>query len=98
MIESIFLSLQNLIALYLLKLKYLLDYYINLYSDFFNKIKSSHIYFDHMLLKHQLNIVEIMIYYKIIKKNFEIEIKHIIIKDILYDIEIFLSIFRILKY
>lgn len=54
-------------ALYLPKLRYLLTYYINLRRDFFDKIKSSHTCFNHKKLKHQLDIVDIVIYHKIVK-------------------------------
>ncbi len=66
--KFISLNLQNLIALYLFKLKHLLDC-INLYRDFFNKIGSSYKYLNYKMFIYQPNIVEIIIYYKIIKKQ-----------------------------
>lgn len=67
MVKSVYLNLPDLIALYLLKLKHLLDHYVNLLRDFFDKIGSSHIYFDHKRPKHQPNITKIIFYYKIVK-------------------------------
>lgn len=55
-------------ALYLLKSRHWLDYYINQYKDFYNEIKSSYTYFDHMRPMHQLNIIEIIVLCKIIRK------------------------------
>lgn len=57
-------------AWYLPKLRHLLIYYINLHRDFFGKIRSNHINFDHKRPRHQLNIIEIIINHKIIKKRF----------------------------
>lgn len=55
--------------LYLLKPKHLLYYYTNLLKDFSNKIRFYHICFDHIWPKHQLDIIEIIVYYKIVKKE-----------------------------
>lgn len=62
-------------VLYLRKLKHLLDNYINLHRDFFDKIKSNHICFNYIQLKYQSNIVKITIYYKIVKKKLFIKNK-----------------------
>lgn len=59
----------DLIILYLYELKHLLDYYINLYKDFFNEIKSIYKYFDHKTSIHLFDIIKIIIYCKIIKKK-----------------------------
>lgn len=67
MVKSVYLNLPDLIALYLLKLKHLLDHYINLLSDFFDEIKSNHICFSHKRPKHQPDIAEIVVYRKIVK-------------------------------
>ena len=69
MVESVFPSLRNLMVPYLFKLKHLLNHYINLHGNFFDEIKSSHTYFDYMRATHQRNIVEITVYYKIVKKE-----------------------------
>lgn len=65
----VFLNLYNLITLYLFKLRYLLDCYINPHKDFFNEIGFSPRYFDHKTLIHQSGIIEIIIYYRIIEKK-----------------------------
>lgn len=44
--KFVYLNLQDLIALYMFELKHLLDRCINLYGDFFGKIRSNHRYFD----------------------------------------------------
>lgn len=54
-------------ALYLLKLRHLIDYYINLLKDFYDLIDFSHIYFNYKKLKPQSDIIELIVYYKIIK-------------------------------
>lgn len=47
-VKSFFLDLQDVMALYLLKPKCQLDYYIDLCGDFFDKIKSNNIYFHYI--------------------------------------------------
>lgn len=55
--------------LYLLKPKHLLYHYTNLLGDFSDKIRFHHISYDHIWSKHQPDIIEIIIYYKIVKKE-----------------------------
>lgn len=69
MAKFFFLDLRDLIALYLLKPRYWLNHYTNLRGDFFDEIESSHTYFDHMRPMHQLSIVEIIAFHKIIRKE-----------------------------
>lgn len=38
-----------------------------MHRDFFKEIKSSLTYFNYILPIHQLNIIEIFVYYKIVK-------------------------------
>lgn len=54
-------------ALHLSKLRHLLDHYINLLEDFFDKIKFIHICFNHKRPKYQPDIIKIIFYYKIVK-------------------------------
>lgn len=61
------LNLQDSMALYLFELRHLLNRYINPYRDFFDKIKFSHRYFDYKTPMHQSDIVETIVYYRIIK-------------------------------
>ena len=56
-------------VLYLLESKHLLYHYTNLPEDFFDQIGSNHICFDYMRPKHQLDIDEITVYHKIVKKK-----------------------------
>ena len=53
--------------LYLLELMHLLIHYINLRKDFFDGIKSNYTYFNYKRPKHQANIAQIVVYYKIVK-------------------------------
>lgn len=70
MIAKFFFSnLQDLIALYLFKLKYLLDCYINLYKNLFNEIRSNYKYFNYKTPIYQPDIIDIIVYHKIIKKK-----------------------------
>lgn len=69
MVESVIPSLQGWIVLYLFESKHLLDNYINLYRDLFDQIKSSPTYFDYMQSTHQADIIQIIVYYKIVKKE-----------------------------
>lgn len=69
MLKSVYLSFQSLMVPYLLESKYLLDHYINLYRNFFDKIKSSHTYYDLMQPTLKQGIIEIIFYYKIVKKK-----------------------------
>lgn len=71
MIKLVFLNLQDLIILYLFKLKHLLDRCINLRRDFFDGIESNHKYFDHKRHMYQPNIIEIVVYYGIIIKKLD---------------------------
>ena len=58
--------------LYTFELKYWLNYHINLYEDFFDKIQSSYNYFHQIQVIYELIIIEIISFYKIIKKiNYE---------------------------
>lgn len=93
MIKYIFPNLLNLIVLYLLKLKYLPSYYINLHKDFLGKIKFIYKCFDYKRLKYQPNITRIIIYHNMRKKNYIIYNKK---KYITYFVYILLTI-RILK-
>lgn len=52
MIKLVFLNLQDLITLYLFKLRHLLDCYINLRGDFFDRIEFNHKYFDYKTYMH----------------------------------------------
>ena len=56
-------------VLYLLESKHLLYHYINLPEDFSDEIRSNHICFDQMRPNQQPDIDEIIIYYKIVKKE-----------------------------
>lgn len=56
-------------GLYLLESKQLLYHYTNLPEDFSDKIRSNHIYFDHMRPKHLPDIVKITVYHEIVKKE-----------------------------
>lgn len=47
-IKSLKPNLSDLMTLYLLKLRHLVDYYINLFRDLFDKIRSSHIYSNYI--------------------------------------------------
>lgn len=69
MIKSVFPCLKDLMVPYLLETKHLLDYFINLYKGFFDRIESNYIYFDHMRSTHQPNIDEIIVDHKIVKKE-----------------------------
>lgn len=53
-------------VLYLFKLKHLLYYYISLNKDFFDKIRSNYTCFNWKQIKNKLNIIEIIVDYKII--------------------------------
>lgn len=81
----------DLLALYLFKLKHLLSHYINQLGNFFDKIKFSYKYFDYKKSIYKPDIIKIIVYYQIVKKYHIVKIKYIIIKNILYNIEIFLS-------
>lgn len=61
-------------ALYLFQQKYLLDRYINPRGDFFDEIGFSHKYFNHKMPMHHLDIIKIIVYHTIIKK--ELDDKH----------------------
>lgn len=80
MAKSTFQNLQDLIALYLFKLKHLLDYYINPHRDFFDEIKSSHRYINHKMSIYQPNIIELIVYCKI-RKNNKLGDKHELYND-----------------
>lgn len=56
-------------ALYLFELKHLVDRCINSHRDFFDKVGSSHRYFDHKTPMYRLDIIEIITYHKIIEKE-----------------------------
>lgn len=68
-IKSIYPNLVDFITLYLLELKYLLTYYIHLQRNSFDEIESNYTYFENRWPTHQPNIVEITVYYKIVKKE-----------------------------
>lgn len=71
MAKFVFPNLENLMALYLFQLRYLLNCCINLYKDFFDEIRFSHRYFDHKMLMYQPAIVKIIIYYRKIDKKLD---------------------------
>lgn len=66
-VKFVYLDLPDLISLYPPELSHLLDHYINLFGNFFAKIRSNHICFDQKRLKHSPNINKIIFCHKIVK-------------------------------
>lgn len=60
-VKFVFSNLQNSMILYLFELRHRLNCYINPHGDFFDRIKSSHRYFDHKMFMYQLDIIKIVV-------------------------------------